>query len=210
MQNLVGGVPHHVPIRKENRWEAIQHYTTTPNNAAATPPTRRPGISDLLMPERQESISSYISQYSAQNRHALSNRSLTSYTSREDDDDSSKTPFSPRQPRRQNAMVRRNLLHPQSSVPSLRSSPSSQNSRYASNQPVSSKSLFSKSSLTTTYEEKKHDDNEKVYNNYTIDLNDFLPPLTHGVDAARNDDSNPGSHFCCGRLDTATVESSDW
>ena len=57
MKQPMGGLPHHVPIRRENRWQPIQHYALAPNTDVATVPVRRPATPDLLIPTRQDSFS---------------------------------------------------------------------------------------------------------------------------------------------------------
>ena len=158
MKHLVGDLPHHVPIRKENRWEPVTHYATAPNTTVVTIPLRRSGVPDLLMPERQESVSSFISQYSSQTRQCLSNRSLTNTPREDGDDDSTVTPFCPNQLKRQNG-----------TASNITSSPCSKNSRYGIKQCLPCKSLFSNSSLATTLEEQKNVD-EWAHKGYTVSL----------------------------------------
>ncbi len=163
-------LPHHVPIRKENRWDPIQHYATAPNTAVAAIPIRRPIVSELLMPKRQESVSSSISQSSSITKLRHSNRSLTSMSREYFDDDSSTTgstttPFSPRQ-----QQCRRRYA-----TSSILSSPSSQNIRYSSKQSSASRSLFSNSPLTTTFEEQKNSA-EDSYRFHYANLNNADKP----------------------------------
>lgn len=180
-------LPHHVPIRKENRWDAIQHYASAPNTAVAAIPIRRPVDPDLLMPERQESVASYTSQYSSHARQRYSNRSLTSMSREDGDDDSTATPFSPMQQRRWHRGIKVVGQH-RNTVSSILSSPSSQNSRYSSKQPISSRSLLSSSPLATTFEERKHN-REPSYRNYRSSLSDLMinHPTTRPYTVANHD-----------------------